>query len=120
MMKVPTEGDLFARREARIEKAVLAQVEALVEIRMKMAYEKLVNNLQAQIDQLLNAQKLADRNERSAVQEIKNKANAVWRSCEDIRSIDPTATSGNYQIDPDGWTVGDGPISVFCDMTTGN
>ena len=69
MMKVPTEGDLFARLEARIDKVVLAQVEALVEIRMKMAYEKLVDNLQDRTEQLLNAQKLADRNESVALVE---------------------------------------------------
>ena len=182
MMKVPTEGDFFARLEARIDKVVLAQVEALVEVRMKMAYEKLVENLQDRTEQLLNAQKLADRNEsvalvesivdakmeivndritkqdkliqnlqreqtkfesiianlqnqveqllnaqklsdtneRSAVKDINSKVNAPWRNCEEIRAADPTATSGNYQIDPDGWTVGDGLISVFCDMTTGN
>ena len=120
MMKVPTEGDLFGRIEARIEKAVFARVEKLVEERMKIAYEELVENLQDRIEQLLNAQQVADTNERTAVKDINSKVNAPWRSCEEIRAVDPTATSGNYQIDPDGWTVGDGLISVFCDMTTGN
>ena len=42
------------------------------------------------------------------------------RSCAEARSYDPTLPSGNYYVDPDGTTVGDGPISVFCDMATGN
>ena len=87
---------------------------------MKMAYEKLVENLQALIKQLLKAQKLGDTKERTAVKDMNNKVNSPRRNYEEIRSVDPMATSGNYQIDPDGWTVGDGPISVFCDMTTGN
>ena len=42
------------------------------------------------------------------------------RSCAEARSYDSTLPSGNYYVDPDGTTVGDGPISVFCDMATGN
>ena len=41
------------------------------------------------------------------------------RTCQEAHSIDPTLQSGNYLIDPDGANVGDEPISVYCDMTTG-
>ena len=41
------------------------------------------------------------------------------RSCAEARSSDPTLQSGNYYVDPDGTNVGDGPIYVYCDMSTG-
>ena len=41
------------------------------------------------------------------------------RSCQEARSADPSLQSGNYYIDPDGTNIGDSPISVYCDMTTG-
>ena len=42
------------------------------------------------------------------------------RSCAEARSADPTLQSGNYYVDPDGTNVGDDPIYVYCDMSTGN
>ena len=42
------------------------------------------------------------------------------RSCYEALSIDPTLSSGNYYIDPDGTNIGNAPIYVYCDMTTGN
>ena len=41
------------------------------------------------------------------------------RTCLDIRSSDPSATSGYYYVDPDGQQSGDDPIIVFCNMTDG-
>ena len=41
------------------------------------------------------------------------------RSCAEARSVDPTLQSGNYYVDPDGTNVGDDPIYVYCDMSTG-
>ena len=41
------------------------------------------------------------------------------RSCAEARSSDPSLQSGNYYVDPDGTNVGDDPIYVFCDMSTG-
>lgn len=43
-----------------------------------------------------------------------------YGTCEEIRQADSTLSSGNYWIDPDGLGIGDDPIHVFCDMTTGN
>ena len=42
------------------------------------------------------------------------------RNCEEIKSKDSTKESGMYWIDPDGHGIGDDPIYVFCNMTTGN
>jgi Fibrillar collagen C-terminal domain len=43
----------------------------------------------------------------------------LYRSCEELRSVDPQSGSGGYWIDPDGVETGDPPIFVQCDMTTG-
>jgi hypothetical protein len=43
-----------------------------------------------------------------------------FRTCHEIRLEDPTLPSGMYWIDPDGNGIGDFPISVYCNMTTGN
>ena len=41
------------------------------------------------------------------------------RTCRELRSSDPTLTSGMHWIDPDGQGVGDDPIYVYCNMATG-
>lgn len=45
---------------------------------------------------------------------------SVPRTCEELHAFDPFKASGLYQIDPDGAFVGDPPITVYCDMSTGN
>lgn len=45
--------------------------------------------------------------------------NAMFRTCSEARTADPSLTSGMYWIDPDGQGIGDDPIHVNCDMTTG-
>ena len=40
------------------------------------------------------------------------------RSCSEIKS-NPDLDSGMYWIDPDGQDVGDDPIEVHCDMSSG-
>ena len=52
--------------------------------------------------------------------EWKSKSNSMPRSCAEARSADPTLQSENYYVDPDGTNVGDDPIYVYCDMSTGN
>lgn len=41
------------------------------------------------------------------------------RTCEEIRSADPSNPSDFYWIDPDGAGQGDPAFQVYCDMTTG-
>ncbi len=41
------------------------------------------------------------------------------RTCREVRSADPSLSSGMHWIDPDGQGVGDDPIYVYCDMTKG-
>ncbi len=45
--------------------------------------------------------------------------NSIPRTCREARLADPTLTSGMHWIDPDGQGVGDDPIYVYCNMTTG-
>ncbi len=41
------------------------------------------------------------------------------RTCRETRLSNPALASGMYWIDPDGQGVGDDPISVYCNMTSG-
>ncbi|KZS16124.1 Uncharacterized protein APZ42_018233 [Daphnia magna] len=43
----------------------------------------------------------------------------IPRTCLEAHLIDPSLSSGKYWIDPDGQGVGDAPIYVYCDMTSG-
>ncbi|KAK4011386.1 hypothetical protein OUZ56_020500 [Daphnia magna] len=45
---------------------------------------------------------------------------SISRTCRETRLADPSLSSGMYWIDPDGQGVGDDPIYVFCNMTTGS
>jgi hypothetical protein len=45
--------------------------------------------------------------------------NGIPRTCKELRAIDPSLSSGMHWIDPDGQGVGDNPIYVYCDMTSG-
>jgi hypothetical protein len=44
---------------------------------------------------------------------------AISRTCREPHLADPSLSSGMHWIDPDGQGVGDDPIYVYCDMTTG-
>jgi hypothetical protein len=45
--------------------------------------------------------------------------NGIPRTCRELRAADPSLSSGMHWIDPDGQGVGDNPIYVYCDMTSG-
>ncbi|XP_046456552.1 uncharacterized protein LOC124203768 [Daphnia pulex] len=42
------------------------------------------------------------------------------RTCRQLQATDPSLSSGMHWIDPDGQGVGDNPIYVYCDMTSGS
>ena len=44
---------------------------------------------------------------------------AIHRTCHEARAANPSLPSGLYWIKPDGKGVGDDPINVFCDMSSG-
>jgi hypothetical protein len=41
------------------------------------------------------------------------------RTCRELRAANPSLASGMQWIDPDGQGIGDDPIFVYCDMSTG-
>ncbi len=43
----------------------------------------------------------------------------IPRTCQELRAANPSLPSGMQFIDPDGQGIGDDPIYVFCDMSTG-
>jgi hypothetical protein len=43
----------------------------------------------------------------------------IPRTCRGLQATDPSLPSGMHLIDPDGQGVGDDPIYVYCDMTSG-
>jgi hypothetical protein len=47
------------------------------------------------------------------------KSAAMPRTCRELWMANPSLQSGMHWIDPDGQGVGDNPIYVYCDMTTG-
>ncbi|EFX82829.1 hypothetical protein DAPPUDRAFT_316370 [Daphnia pulex] len=42
------------------------------------------------------------------------------RTCRELQTTDPSLPSGMHWIDPDGQGLGDDPIYVYCDMTSGS
>ena len=43
----------------------------------------------------------------------------IPRTCQELCAANPSLASGMQWIDPDGQGIGDDPISVYCDMSTG-
>ena len=48
-----------------------------------------------------------------------NGKSGIPRTCREFRAANPSIASGMQWIDPDGQGIGDDPIYVFCDMSTG-
>lgn len=78
-----------------------------------------VNQLKKQVEHqewliiALQNERITSKNQQSLTK------NVVPRTCQQIRTTDPSLTSGNYWIDPDGQGIGDDPIFVYCNMATG-
>ena len=48
-----------------------------------------------------------------------NGRSGIPRTCRELRAANPSLASGMQFIDPDGQGIGDDPIYVYCDMSTG-
>ena len=87
---------------------------------MKRNLESKVKRLEANVTRLqtkVNEQEsrlLALKNERQQPHQV-----AIHRTCHEARAANPSLPSGMYWIDPDGQGVGDDPINVLCEMTSG-
>ena len=54
------------------------------------------------------------------VNKQQQKSYSMPRSCVEARTADPSLPSGSYYVDPDGTNIGNDPIYVYCNMSTGN
>ncbi|EFX79914.1 hypothetical protein DAPPUDRAFT_224885 [Daphnia pulex] len=63
--------------------------------------------------------RLAKKND-NAIETKSAARSSIPRTCTEARLADPTLTSGMHWIDPDGQGVGDDPIYVYCNTTTGS
>ena len=43
----------------------------------------------------------------------------IPRTCRELRAANPSLSSGMQWVDPDGQGIGDDPIYVYCDMSSG-
>ena len=48
-----------------------------------------------------------------------NGRSGIPRTCRELRAANPSLASGMQWIDPDGQGIGDDPIYVYCDMSSG-
>ncbi len=48
-----------------------------------------------------------------------NGKSGIPRTCRELRAANPSLSSGMQFIDPDGQGIGDDPIYVYCDMSSG-
>ncbi len=53
------------------------------------------------------------------IQSNLGKISGIPRTCRELRASNPSFASGMQWIDPDGQGIGDDPIYVYCDMSTG-
>ena len=84
---------------------------------------KFKNNLQEEKVTQLEHALINSKSSPMKLNEISSKTTAksgIPRTCREAHLADPSLTSGMHWIDPDGQAVGDDPIYVYCDMTSGN
>ncbi len=62
--------------------------------------------------------RLAKKND-NAIETKSAARGSIPRTCREVRLADPSLISGMHWIDPDGQGVGDDPIYVYCNTTTG-
>ena len=84
-------------------------------------HELKINSQQVEIDQLKKKNSdLEEKNHQlilAGAEEVARR-DFLPRSCFELKSINPSAQSGIYSIDPDGQVGGDPSIQVYCDMAT--
>ena len=104
-VKKTTMNEMLLAKDARLEELEL-KVIRLEE--KELEQELLIEELQKERDLYSSIR------ERSLGRSV-----SFPRTCRELRSADPTLTSGMHWIDPDGQGIGDDPIYVYCDMTKG-
>ena len=111
--------DLLAAKDASFifERARLDELESKV-ARLETKVTRLEEK---ELQQELLIEKLKEEREIGSAIEERSMGRSVSfpRTCRELRSSDPTLTSGMHWIDPDGQGIGDDPIYVYCNMATG-
>ena len=79
--------------------------------------ENILISLLGQTNQSESDLKLLPNNRQNAIQS--SGKSGIPRTCRELRATDPSLPSGMQWIDPDGQGIGDDPIYVYCDMTSG-
>ncbi|EFX62125.1 hypothetical protein DAPPUDRAFT_120497 [Daphnia pulex] len=81
--------------------------------------EEKVIRLESTVRQLESVIALQENTAASKSVDPLTERSSIPRTCREARLMDPSLNSGMHWIDPDGQGVGDDPIYVHCDMTTG-
>ena len=87
-----------------------------LEIKNRQLEEKVIR-LESKVQKLESSVVVLQEN-RKSIDPLTGRS-AIPRTCREARLADPSLDSGMHWIDPDGQGVGDDPIYVHCDMTTG-
>lgn len=128
--KLEKNNALFLAKNTELEEKV-TQLEAQQQSHKNTKQDLLskVNVLESRIQQLESVfvsmfprEKETITTHQTSVQnsfENRPKSIGMARTCAELRAADPSVSSGLHLIDPDGQGVGDSPISVYCNMTTG-
>jgi hypothetical protein len=87
-----------------------------LEIKNRQLEDKVIR-LESKVQQLESSLEALQEN-RKSVNPLTGRS-AIQRTCREAHLADPSLDSGMHWIDPDGQGVGDDPIYVHCDMTTG-
>jgi hypothetical protein len=66
---------------------------------------------------LTGSKSIAANNRQNVIQS--NGKSGIPRTCRELRAANPSFSSGMQWIDPDGQGIGDDPIYVYCDMSSG-
>ena len=106
--------------EAKVKRleANVTQLEETVK-RQELRLHNLTEQLKAAEKQVIAVISLSQSVE-TAEEQSNRQTIAIHRTCHAALKADSSLQSGMYWIDPDGKEVGDDPIHVYCNMTTGN
>ncbi|XP_046645819.1 uncharacterized protein LOC124336165 [Daphnia pulicaria] len=116
------EAQLELNNEQRQDLALkVIQLEAKnvqLEVKIQDQERRLTSLLEAAELPVSTDSKLFPVNKEISIQS--NGRSGIPRTCRELRAADPSLSSGMHWIDPDGQGVGDDPIYVYCDMTSGS
>ena len=105
----------------KINDELVAKGVKLEELELKVSrLEETVQQQQTLITALQKEQPIVSKSNLALKnQPLTGRGNLFSRTCRELRASDPSLSSGMYWIDPDGQSIGDEPIYVYCDMLKG-